>query len=470
MSAAGQLPLIDQLARVGVLSPLDRHLARAVHALPGADEDVALGAALASRAVQLGHVCVDLTRLDFHALCPPDELARRGVAWPERGRWLEALGQSPLCHVRTHAPASPLDAPAPLVLEARGQRLYLQRYARYEQTLAALLRGRARRLPDVDLPRLQGGIRRLFGADASSGGGAQALVACVAALHALAVICGGPGTGKTTTVVKILALLQEQALARGERALNVLLLAPTGKAARRLASSVQAGLAALPVSAAVRDAIPNEAYTIHRALGGGASGRFRHDAQSPLPADVVLVDEVSMVDLALLYRLSIAIRPQARLILQGDKDQLSSVEAGAILGDIYDSAAAAAWSQPFAEDVATLTGRKLEPTRPERGLYDCLVSLDESFRYRADSGIGRLARAINAGDGAAALGVLRAPAGGEWDAELFEPELPGQPARALEARAVAGYTPFIRANDPAEKLEQLGRYRVLCALRQGRLG
>jgi exodeoxyribonuclease V alpha subunit len=460
--------LIDQLARVGVLAPLDRHLAHAVRALDGSDPAVALGAALASRAVQLGHVCVDLSRLDFHELCAPDELG--DAAWPDRDEWLAALRRSPLCHTR--AAGVGLDTSAPLVLDAGG-RLYLQRYARYEHTLGALLAGRARRLDDVDLPLLASGIRRLFGleAEGSPMAGAQVLVACVAALHALAVICGGPGTGKTTTVVKILALLQEQALARGERPLAVLLLAPTGKAARRLASSVQAGLAALPVSDAVRAAIPNEAYTIHRALGGGISGRFRHDAENPLAADVVLVDEVSMVDLALLYRLSIAIRPHARLILQGDKDQLASVEAGAILGDIYAPEAAAAWSRPFAEDVAALTGRALEVARPERCLHDCLVSLDESFRYRADSGIGRLARAINAGDAATALDVLRRPNGAsERDARLFEPDAAGAPARALEGLVVAGYTSFIQATEPAEKLAQLGHYRVLCALRHGRFG
>jgi exodeoxyribonuclease V alpha subunit len=468
LSPPAPLALIDELGRVGVLSPLDRHLARAVYALDGADSSVALGAALASRAVQLGHVCVDLARLDFRELCPPDELT--GSAWPDRDEWLAELRKSPLCASRDTTSGDSLDTPAPLVLDAQ-DRLYLQRYARYEHTLGALLLGRARRLEDVDLALLASGIRRLFGSDADAPiAGAQVLVACVAALHALAVICGGPGTGKTTTVVKILALLQEQALARGERPLAVLLLAPTGKAARRLASSVQAGLAALPVSDAVRAALPNEAYTIHRALGGGISGRFRHDAENPLPADVVLVDEVSMVDLALLYRLSIAIRPHARLILQGDKDQLASVEAGAILGDIYDPRAAAAWSQPFADDVARLTGRALAVGRAERGLHDCLVSLDESFRYRADSGIGRLSRAINAGDTASALGVLRGPVAGERDAWLFEPDAPGAPARALEGLVVAGYTPFIQATDPAEKLAQLGRYRVLCALRQGRFG
>jgi exodeoxyribonuclease V alpha subunit len=229
------------------------------------------------------------------------------------------------------------------------------------------------------------------------------------------------------------------------------------------------------VADAVRAAIPHDAYTIHRALGGGASGRFRHDAGNPLPADVVLVDEVSMVDLALLYRLTIAIRPQARLILQGDKDQLASVEAGAILGDIYEPHAAAAWSREFAAEVQQLTGQALPGERAERGLGDCLVSLDESYRYRADSGIGRLARAINGGDGAGALAILRSNGSRELelerDAELIEPQ-PGLASdlAELERRAVQGYAPFIEARDPREKLAMLSGYRVLCAHRQGPRG
>jgi exodeoxyribonuclease V alpha subunit len=495
-AAAGPLARVQVLADAEVLSSLDRHLAHAVFALDGADEHAALGAALASRAVQLGHVCVDLSRFDFAELAPAGVLD--AGAFPSTLELLAALRRSPLVSELGEGLAD-ADVPTPLVLDARG-RLYLQRYARYERTLAALLLARARRASDVDLALLRDGIQRLFagkptelgsselalsepgvtGARSSLKAGAHALAACVAALHSLAVICGGPGTGKTTTVVKILALLQEQALRRGERPLSVLLLAPTGKAARRLASSVQAGLVVLPVSEVVKAALPNEAFTIHRALGGGTSGRFRHDASNPLPADVVLVDEVSMVDLALLYRLVIAIRPQARLILQGDKDQLASVEAGAILGDIYEPNAAAAWSRPFAAEASALIGHALPVDREERGLVDCLVSLDESFRYRSESGIGRLARAINAGDGAGALAILRGRAslgiersaehGPARDAELIEAAGPASELAELERRATLGYTTFIQCRDAKEKLARLGDYRVLCAHRQGLRG
>jgi exodeoxyribonuclease V alpha subunit len=473
------LALVERLARAGALSPLDRHLARAVSMLEPCDPLVALAAALASRAVQLGHVCVDLSRLELAELDLNPDPALDAGPWPSREELIFALRQSPHVSLIDATTVDVATLATPLVLDD-SNRLYLQRYARYERTLAAVLRERARRVDDVDAALLGDGIRRLFGdtpSDARGGasapvrGGAQARVACVALLHSLAVICGGPGTGKTTTVVKILALLEEQALARHGRPANVLLLAPTGKAARRLAAAVQSGLLALPVSDAVKAAVPSEAFTIHRALGGGASGRFRYDESNPLPADVVLVDEVSMVDLALLYRLAIAIRPQARLILQGDKDQLASVEAGAILGDIYEPGAAADVSIEFAREVSELTGQAVAGTRDVRGLWDSVVSLDESYRYGADSGIGRLSRAINAGDAAAALDVLRG-SDAERDAELFDPVAlgPGEAARELERQVTAGYAAFIQASDPQQKLEQLGRYRVLCAHRQGPSG
>jgi len=466
--AGDDLP--SRLLAAGILAPIDYHFARTLGAFAGASEEVILCAAFASRAVQLGHVCAEVSHIAELASQPLAEEATRGLTWPSLERLLGALRESPLC--------SDGSARSPLVLDAHG-RLYLERYAAYERELAAALHARARRL-EVDVALLARGIQRLFPDPAQQA--AHRLAAVVASLHALAVICGGPGTGKTTTVVKILALLQEQALAQRGSALRMLLLAPTGKAARRLASSVAEGLAALDVPQSVRAAIPTEASTLHRALGFSrvAAQRFRHDAGNPLAADVVLIDEVSMVDLGLLYHVVRAIRPDARLILQGDKDQLASVEAGAILGDIYNPVAAARWSSSFAEQVSAITGGALSGTPGAPPLGDCLVHLSRSFRYDPESGIGRLARAINSGDVAAASSVLRAhrgPSGG--DCQWFEPAAPGGPKSLvgealagdpLEALATAGYAAFIQSTDPTEKLARLGSYRILCAHRQGRSG
>lgn len=370
--------------------------------------------------------------------------------------------------------------PTPLVLDAHG-RLYLQRYFGYEQQLARELLARARPAPQAGLQGLRAGLERWFPRSGSNGSGsstAQAgaleLAACVAALQGLAIICGGPGTGKTTTVVKILALLQEQALRAGAP-LGILLLAPTGKAAQRLASSVSNGLDQLALPEAVKATIPREASTIHRALGGGrgSSGRFRHDASNPLSADVVVVDEVSMVDLMLLYQLVSAIRPAARLILQGDKDQLASVEAGAILGDIYDPVAAETWSADFARRVQEVTGQTLRGMGAEPGLCDSLVHLEQSHRYPADSGIGQLARAINRGDADTALRLLEWAdgSGDALDCQRFDPGArTSSGEQVLERLATAGYAPFIASVTPADKLARLEAYRILCAHRQGPRG
>ena len=219
---------------------------------------------------------------------------------------------------------------APLILDEAG-RLYLYRYWAYQHELALELQTRVADDPaDVGPRRLRDGLDRLF-PPAADGVDRQRLAAAVAALKRFSVISGGPGTGKTTTVVRILALLLEQASVP----LRIALAAPTGKAAARMQEAIRASRETLPVDARIRDAIPAEATTIHRLLGfRPGSVAFRHDRDNPVPVDVLVVDEASMVDLALMTKLVRAVPRTARLILLGDKDQLASVEAGAVLGDI----------------------------------------------------------------------------------------------------------------------------------------
>jgi exodeoxyribonuclease V alpha subunit len=459
--------LLETLRERGAFSALDYHFARAMLGIAGeTSADVAVCAALASRAVQQGHVCVDLLRLADSPPLDDNDEPMHDLAWPSPERLIAALQASRLADAE--------DPLAPLWLEA-GRRLYLRRYAGYEAALAAELLRRALLLESVDAPALAQGLQRLFPA---GGADAQRLAACVAVTRRLSVICGGPGTGKTTTVVKTLCLLQEQQQLRGARPLQILLLAPTGKAAQRLGEAVALGLAGLDVPQAIKDCVPLRAATIHRALGirSQPASVPRHHRENPLSADVVLVDEVSMVDLALLYRLVDAVRPEARLILQGDKDQLVSVEAGAILGDLYPERAEVGYSLAFAEQLGSLTQLTLAPTHPEPGLHDCLITLSRSYRYAESSGIGQLARAINAGDARRALGVLKAasPSSAATDCRLIEPLgrdiAEGRLPRELAERAVAGYTRFIRAREPEEKLARLAEYRVLCSHRRGPYG
>jgi exodeoxyribonuclease V alpha subunit len=455
--------LLEQLRSYGVLSVLDYHFARSLSELPGANPETLFCAALASRAVQLGHVCLDLSQVQNLRFADRSSDARAELLCPTTESLLGALRSSPLCSDGSSA--------TPLVLDASG-RLYLQRYARHERELAAALLARAQPISGVDLERLGQGLHRRFARladDRAPGLEPLELAAAVATLQRLAVICGGPGTGKTTTVVRILALLQEQALKDTGLPLGVTLLAPTGKAAQRLASSVAGGLSGLELTEPLRASIPTHASTIHRALGGGRGGgsRFWHDADNPLPADLVIVDEVSMVDLVLLHQLVSALRPEARLILLGDKDQLASVEAGAILGDIYDEGAAREWSEAFADRVQQATGRSVRAVATATPLSDCLVSLEQSHRYAADSGIGRLARAINQGAAELALELLE-PRARAADCRRHEPgarSANGQPL--LEQLATSGYRAFVEQPDLALKLARLESYRILCAHRQG---
>jgi exodeoxyribonuclease V alpha subunit len=257
-------------------------------------------------------------------------------------------------------------------------------------------------------------------------------------------VSGGPGTGKTSTVVKILALLAERERAAGRRPPRALLLAPTGKAAMRLTESIRREKARLDCDDVVRGAIPEEAATIHRALGtiDGSTTRFRHHREHPLAADVVLVDEASMVDLALMARLADAVPAVARFILLGDEDQLASVEAGAVLGELCAG-----------------SGERAAPLGP------CVVRLTRSWRYRPGSGIEALANAINAGEAERALAILDDPA--YPDVERVEAARDAALSGSLRASAVDGFRSYLEEDDPRRRLDALERFRLLCAHRRG---
>jgi exodeoxyribonuclease V alpha subunit len=457
---------LHTLHEAGVLSSLDVHFARAMDRLvPNQPPAVLLGAALASREVAGGHVCADLRRVLQRPLLDA-EGRPLAVELPSIFEWVMALGQSPLC--------SDGSRPTPLVLDGEA-RLYLARYWRYQSRLATALRDRAASpFADIDTQWLADGVRRMFASEGSVLADAgQMCAAAIAVLRRLAVISGGPGTGKTSTVVRVLALLAEEARAAGRPWPRVAMLAPTGKAAARLQESVAAGREALPCDDAVKEALRLEASTIHRRLGyrPGSPTRFAHDADNPLPADIVLVDEASMVDLALMAKLVAAVPAHARLILLGDKDQLASVEAGAILGDICNTTGERTYSRPFAAQLRAVLGSGMPDVGdagPERtGIWDCIALLTRSFRFRADGGIGRLARAVGTGRASDALQQLET---GDAQVQLVDLVDPQQLARTLRPAVLDAFTPYLRARDPVERLALLGRYRLLSAHRRGPFG
>ncbi|MBN3452426.1 exodeoxyribonuclease V subunit alpha [Mycobacterium sp. DSM 3803] len=384
--------------------PADIHVAQRLTALAGeTDESVGLAVAAAVRALRGGSVCVDL-----RSVAPEFDL--------DADAWLAAVS------------ASPLTVGPPPVLRLFGDLLYLDRYWLEEQQVCddvlALVAARpADGAPDV---------ARLF----PEGFEEQRAAANVALSQGLTVLTGGPGTGKTTTVARLLALLAEQAALAGRPALRIALAAPTGKAAARLQQAVQLEVDRLDLIDRRRLA-GLQATTLHRLLGArpDTSSRFRHHRANRLPHDVIVVDETSMVSLTMMARLLEAVRPQTRLILVGDPDQLASVEAGAVLADLVDGLG-------------------------ERGV----AALRTSHRF--GESIGALASAIRVGDADRALEVLAA--GGDhidWvtsDATDRLREVLVPHALAMRQAAILG--------DSRAALATLDEHRLLCAHRRGPYG
>jgi exodeoxyribonuclease V alpha subunit len=407
-----------------------------VTALAGeADESIALAAALAVRAPRMGHVYVDLATIRETAAVESDEpVDLSALPWPEVEGWVRALESSSMVAVGE-------DPRESRPLRLTGTWLYLDRYWREERQVAADLRAFGG-VEAVDEPALADGLTRLFGTGSDE---RQRAAAATAVRRRFAVVAGGPGTGKTTTVARIVALLAEQAAAAGTPAPLVALAAPTGKAAARLEESVHAEAAGLDVAQSVRDGLlALNASTLHRLLGWrpDSHSRFRHNRGNRLPHDVVIVDETSMVSLSLMARLIEAVRPEARLVLVGDPGQLTSIEAGAVLGDIV------------------------------RAGGDGVVVLEHVYRYGA--GIDALADAVRSGDGD---GVIAALTAGHEDVTWIPVDI-GDPAAQealapVRAGALAAAREVIeaaRAGNARGAIDALGAFRVLCAHRRGAYG
>jgi exodeoxyribonuclease V alpha subunit len=358
----------------------------------------------------------------------------------------------------------------PLILDNEN-RLYLYRYWAYERKLAdALLSLAAERPTDLDTASVKNGISRLFPEPPKNEPDWQRIAAAAALWSRLCVISGGPGTGKTTTVVKILALFLEQG---GGEGLRIALAAPTGKAAARLRESIRRAKGRLQEATAVCELIPDDVSTVHRLLGVvPGSSRFRHDSENPLPCDIVVVDEASMVALPLMAKLLQALPRNGRLLLLGDRDQLASVEPGAVLGDISSTGSAPQFSPSFRSYLADVTGCSLE----ENGtadvqplLADSLVVLKKNYRFDSGSAIGIVSRAINQGNQAAVLETLRDKTRG--DACLRDLPTAATLPSALERAVLAGYRDYLVHTDcAATALAAFDRLRVLCAVRGGSYG
>lgn len=474
------------------LDPVDAHVVDTLASVAGeVDPDVLLALALAVHAPRLGPTCVSPRTVRSQDVRPKDNPDSAELVWPaDREAWLAAIARSPLV-------GAPTDTTTPFVLD--GERLYTARYHRFEARLAA---GLVTRLTDTRAPYdpalLHRGIAALFRPAEELD--RQALGAAMACLRGFAVLTGGPGTGKTHTVRAVLTLLWAQAFAEHpDRPLRVALAAPTGKAAARMREALvhhlddilAATTTALPPGATVSalQAFLTELRpcTLHRLLGWrpATPTRFRHHRADPLPYDLIVVDEASMIDLAMMARLEDAVAPSARLVLLGDPNQLASVEAGTVLADLCRPVQAdvVRMSTPFAQELARYAGvdvRGHAELLPTRSPHDGLVRFTRSRRFGEHSGVGALARACLSGDAARARSVLSGPA----FPDAVHLNHTGNKRLSALAKALIskGYAPVIAgllagpspgqdlAEHHRQALSAFDSFRLLAAHRAGPLG
>lgn len=453
--------ILAEVQRLRFFRPLDVQFARML-ATP-AEPALMLASACLSADAGAGHVCLPLT------LLTPARLFETRLPTLAKKAWLRA-GSPSLDDWQQHLLASSAvsdgSRPTPLVLD--NQRLYLQRIWRNECAVAQFF-NRPRSPVAGDEQTLAAVLACYFPGDGAEIDW-QKIAAAVAITHPVALISGGPGTGKTSTVAKLMAALLQ--LRDGARA-RMLMAAPTGKAAARLSESLGLALQCLGLDEEQKRRLPREAITLHRLLGAEPnSQRMRYHRTNPLHVDILIIDEASMVDLPMMANVIAALPPQARVIFLGDRCQLSSVEAGAVLGDICQFAEAG-YSPARRAELMRLTGFTL----PEGtggggyGVADSLCLLRKSYRFDEGAGIGRLANAINAGDDKDALTLLNT---GNAADVVYTPLRETADYQRMLDDCVEGYRNYlsrVRNHDaPTAILDAFNRFRLLCTLREGPFG
>jgi exodeoxyribonuclease V alpha subunit len=430
---------IEQLYKQGVFTDLDIYFAKFILTLAqnNNNEELLLSSVLVSHLTTQGHTGLDLTVWAGQLFPAVSEPGMTTLSCPDFEPWLAALQKS------NSVVGQPGDY-APLILEQC--RLYLYRYWDYEQQLATHIRVRASRqhIPNVPINYgiLTTRLSHLFIDKNQLSEDKQRQAVLTAVSHQFSVISGGPGTGKTTTIIKILVLLLQENLN-----LTIALAAPTGKAAARLQETIKQTLPQLNCAEHIKLAIPREAYTIHRLLSKQfISSSLPNNMPHLLPYDVVIIDEASMVDLALMTQLAQAIPLSSRWILVGDQDQLTSVEAGSVLSDIG----------------------KASDSSPSHFLQKRLVCLDKNYRFRENDGIELLAQAVNQGQAETAWQILTTEKYPQvtWNQLGTSGNLPFQ----VIEQVITHFQQSLAINQPEVILQQLEQLKILCATRWGNYG
>ena len=438
------LSLLQHALKQGDIRDLDLEIGLFLERQNGRrSPELLLAASLASAAVSRGHTCLPLDRA-CTLLSHKDQ-----KIIPDPDSWRDSLLASGLVGEE--------DSTAPLILDGKN-RLYLYRYYQYEKRVADSLGTRAAAISEVDDKAAADLLARLF--PQPKDGDEQLTSAALALLKPLLIISGGPGTGKTWTVARILTLMRTLS----QKPLRIGLAAPTGKAAARLQQSLQqaaagAGCDDLQMAA-------SSTRTLHRLLGFRPDAdAFRYNEYSPLPLDLLVVDEASMIDLALMDALLKALPPGCRLILLGDRYQLASVEAGCLFGDLC-TGADNRWSFELSDRLSRLTGQKIPSRGSGPAIHEAVITLRTGFRFHDTSGIGMLAAAVNSG----AMEQV------EQCCRMNCPDLQVvTPAREdreqwLQGRIIAGYRAMLEAATVEEAFAAMEQFRVLCAVRRGPAG
>lgn len=444
----------------GILEDIDLELCRFLgDRHPEISDEILLSACLVSYLYRQGDVCLMLEKYASQPLFE-ESAGDLNIKAPDSDIWKKALFDSEVV-------GHPGDY-KPLILDDGG-RLYLHKLWHYEKVLAQQLINRSQQTTrDIDRALLQEGLDRLFTNNGEEVDW-QKVAAATAVKNNLSVISGGPGTGKTSTVVRLLALLLEQASEQGQN-ISIALAAPTGKAAARLKDSILSAKEALNVDEEIRESIPEETMTLHQLLGARRySSAFKYNEDKPVPYDLVIVDEASMVDQVLMSKLVNAMLEKTQLILLGDKDQLASVEAGSVLGDICSLN-----SNQFSTDTADWLS-ELSLTIPEnriaeevKPLTDHITLLTKSYRFKGDSGIARLADSVNNGDAQKSLDVLQADTYG--DATLTTVNDTTELEQVLRDNIVRYFQQVIQSDTAETALQQLNEFQILSAHRRGPWG
>lgn len=445
---------IEKWYKDKIITDLEKEFIRLLMDLDGkVSEHVLLAAASCVFAQQQGHLCIDLGDMDSL----PDFLfddENTGVRLDENvlTNWESALSKSNL--------VSRDGELAPLVFEDR--RLYLHRFWKYEEELTAWLKDRSSVTNTINakdkevLRSLLKPGEDLFEVDW------QQVAVCLSFLKDLVVISGGPGTGKTYTVLNIIAA---QAKAHPDERFKIALAAPTGKAARRLINSIEEGKENLPESFKDGIDLPEHALTVHKLLGADYRGSsFKFNKDNYLPYDLVVVDEASMLDMTMWVRLIRAVGPDTKLVVMGDKDQLASVEAGSILGDIC--AGENRYSKQITALIGELTGLSVPVIEDSSAINDSIVFLTKSYRFGANSGIQKLAHAINKSDSDEVLHILKDPK--FKDVGIIEPSRESLD-QLIEIFAVNHYEDYKLVNQ-SNRMDEANRKKILCAIRKSDLG